>query len=95
MSEQNSEMRLSSWIEDTVDRTATSVEEIHKSIAEIPLDIMRRSALYSQTADDVSDLHERSIGVVYDTVRDVNHRVMGLLSDLLRPHSDDTRSHVE
>jgi hypothetical protein len=95
MTEQTFEGRAAHWLEDTVDRTATSIEEIHKSIAEIPLDVMRRSTFYAQTAEDVSDLHERSIGVVYDTVRDVNRRIFGLASHLLRPQDDDTRAHSE
>jgi len=89
MTEQQAETNLSEWIQQTVDRTATSIEEIHKSIASIPLDVMRSSGFFEQTADDVSDLQDRSLSAVYDTVRDVNRRIGGLASDLLRPASAD------
>lgn len=80
---------LGDWIGQAVDRTATTVEEIHRTIAEIPLDLMRQSGYFEKTAEDVGDLQERSIGLAYDLVRDVNHRVTGFLSDLLSPASAD------
>ena len=95
MTEQNREASLTDWIEETIDRTATSIEEIHRSIAEIPLDVMRGSGFFEQTADDVRDLQERSIGAVYDLVRDANRRVMGLASDLLRPRDADSEAHSQ
>ena len=70
MAQQHPEANLADWIQETVDRTATSVEGIHKAIAAIPLDVMRHTGFFEQTADDVSDLQDRSISAVYETVRD-------------------------
>ena len=95
MTEQIRDASLTEWIEEAVDRTATSIEEIHKSILEIPLDLMRDSGVFERTADDVRDLQERSITAVYDVVRDANRRVMGLASDLLRPRAADSEAHAE
>jgi len=92
MTQQHPEASLTEWIQETVDRTATSIEEIHKSIAAIPLDVMRHSGFFEQTADDVSELQDRSISAVYETVRDVNRRVAGLASELLRPGSADSEA---
>ncbi len=80
---------MADQVVEVVDRSATKIEEIHRSIAEIPLDWMRQTGLFERTADDVRDLQEQSIGLAYDVVRDVNRRVGGLVSDLLRPHSAD------
>jgi hypothetical protein len=80
-----------SWVEETIHLTTTAIEEIHKSIAEVPLEVMRRSGLFEKTADDVGELQERSISAVYGAVRDVNRRICGLASDLLdpvAPHSE-------
>jgi hypothetical protein len=90
MTQHHPDANLAGWIQQTVDRTATSIEGIHKSIAAIPLDVMRQSGLFEQTANDVSDLQDRSISAVYQTVRDVNRRVLGLASELLRPGSWDS-----
>jgi len=76
---------LADTIQETVDRAATGIEEIHRSIAEVPLDVMRRTGLFEQTADDIGDLQERSIGAVYDAVRSINRSVVGFASELLRP----------
>ncbi len=95
MTPQRAEANLAEWIQETVDRTATSIEGIHKSIAAIPLDVMRHSGFFEQTADDVRDLQDRSISAVYETVRDVNRRVVGLASDLLRPGSADSEADTE
>jgi hypothetical protein len=87
MSEHRAEENLAGWVGETIARTATSIEAIHKSIAEIPLDLLRQSGVFEQTADDVSDLQDRSISAIYDTVRDVNRRFSGLASDFLQQGS--------
>ena len=95
MTQPHREVNLVDWVQETIDRTTTSIEEIHKSIAEIPLDVMRHSGFFEQTAEGVRDLQERSIGAVYDVVRDVNRRVVGVASDLLRPLSADSEADFE
>ena len=95
MHQQHPEENLAEWIQDTVDRTATSIEGIHKAIAAIPLDVMRSSGFFEQTAEDVLELQDRSISAVYETVRDVNRRVVGLASDLLRTGSADSEAETE
>ncbi len=88
MDKSQRDVNLVDWIQDTVDRTATNIEGVHRSIAEIPLDVMRSTGLFVQTAEDVGDLQARSIGTAYDIVRDVNRRVFGLASDILGPPDD-------
>jgi hypothetical protein len=90
MSELNADVNLAGWIGDTIDRTATSVEAIHKSIAEIPLDFLRQNGLFEKTTEDVGDLQDRSLSAIYETVRDVNRRFAGLASDLLQQGSVDS-----
>jgi len=84
MGEHNAEVNLAGWIGETIDQTTTSIEAIHKSIAEIPLDLLRQTGVFEKTADDVSDLQDRSLSAIYDTVREVSRRFSSLASDLLR-----------
>lgn len=79
----NRDETLTAWIKDAVDKGAASVEEIHKSIADLPLEVMERNGLFEQTAAEVRKLQDQSIGAVYDLIRDVNQRVAELASDLL------------
>ncbi len=74
---------LTGLIQDAVDKGATSVEEIHKNIAGLPLEVLERSGLLGETGAEVRRIQEQSIGAVYDTIRKVNERVGELASDLL------------
>ena len=83
------DQKLTNMIQDVVDRGATSVEEIHRAIVDVPLEVMARNGLFEQTAADVRRIQDRSIGAVYDTIREVNHRVTELASQLLEGHAND------
>ena len=88
MSQAQAEANLTNRIQETLELATNRVEEIHKSIAEAPLEVMRQSGVFEQTAEDVSELQERSISVAYDTVRDVNRRIVDLAAELLRLAAD-------
>ena len=78
---------LTGLIEEAVDKGATTVEEIHKSIADFPLKLMEGSELLRRPAKEVRRLQDQTIGAFYDLVRDTNRRVARLVSDLLREPS--------
>ena len=80
---------LTSWIQEAVDRGATTVEEIHKAIADLPLEVMERNGLFEEAAAEARKLQDRSIGAVYDVIRDVNDRIAELASDLLHSRGAD------
>jgi hypothetical protein len=75
---------LTDVIEEAVDKGATTVEQIHKSIADLPLKLLEESERLGKPAKEVRRLQDRAIGALYDLVRDINRRVARLLSDLLR-----------
>lgn len=77
------EKRLAQWIEEAVDRGATAVEEIHRSIASLPLEILENLGLFERTAGEVKRIQEESLGAIYDRIRDVNRKVGRLTADLL------------
>jgi len=66
---------LTTRLQDTVDRGVTGVEGIHRSTADLPLEVMERNGLLATTAADVREIQDRSIGAVYDVIRDVNRRI--------------------
>lgn len=74
---------LTELIEDAVNKGATTVEEIHREIADLPLGALERLGLFVRTASDVRSLQEASIGAVYDVIRDVNRKVTKLAGELL------------
>jgi hypothetical protein len=70
-------------IQDAIDRGATSVEEIHKSIAELPLRVLEGSELLRGPAKEVRHVQDHTIGAMYDLIRGINERVGTLSSELL------------
>lgn len=74
---------LTELIAEAVDRGATTVEEIHREIAELPLGVLERLGLFPQTTPDVRRIQDASIGAIYDAIREINHSVTRLAGDLL------------
>jgi hypothetical protein len=70
-------------IQDRIDEGATTVEEIHKSIADLPLKILQESELLKGPAKEAKRLQDQTIGAIYDTIRDINERVGTYASKLL------------
>ncbi|HSP97973.1 MAG TPA: hypothetical protein VL049_12095 [Candidatus Dormibacteraeota bacterium] len=79
-SEQQTLVKL---IQDSIDKGATTVEEIHKSIADLPLKVLEGSELLKGPARDVRHLRDHTIGALYDVIRKVNREVGSLASELL------------
>ncbi len=85
------EKALTQLIEEVVDQGATTVEEIHRAIAELPLGVLEELGLMERTASDVRRIQDVSLGAIYGLIRDVNHRVAGLAGALLEQRSSATR----
>jgi hypothetical protein len=80
----NDRKSLTRLIQDAIDRGARTVEDIHKSIADLPLKILEESSdLLRKPAREVRRIQDRTIGAVYDLIREINQRVGRLASDLL------------
>ena len=74
---------LTGLIEDAIDKGATTVEDIHKSIADLPLKVLEGSDVLRGPAKEVRRIQDHTIGAVYDLIRDINARIGRLASELL------------
>ncbi|HEU0195854.1 MAG TPA: hypothetical protein VFQ88_01390 [Nevskiaceae bacterium] len=72
---------LKDLIQQAVDRGATSVEQVHQSIADLPFETLERLGLFKETSKNLHEKHRRSIGMVYDAIRTVNREIGQLISD--------------
>jgi len=82
--EARSEMKkLVHLVQGEIDRGATSVEEIHKAIANLPLDVLERLDLFEQAVKGTRKVQEARIGAMYDLIRKVNEEVAKIAQDLL------------
>ena len=70
-------------IQDEIDKGATTVEEIHKAIADLPLKVLEESDLLKGPAKEVRRVQDHTIGAMYDLIREVNQQVGTFASELL------------
>lgn len=75
--------RIASLVEQAIEDGAKSVEEIHKSIASKPLDVLERLDVFKETVKDVRKVQETSIGAIYELILKVNREVGKLAQELL------------
>jgi hypothetical protein len=83
-------------IQEAVDKGATSVEQIHRTIADLPLSTLEQRGLLGDQGKSARTLVDASIGAVYETIRAVNREVAELASGLfeaLENHAD-AQSHI-
>jgi hypothetical protein len=70
--------RLATRIREAVDRGADRAESIHKKVAKLPLAPFEGMDPLEGALADVRRISDRSIGALYDLVRDINHEVVRL-----------------
>ena len=79
---------LTELIEESVNKGANTVEQIHREIADLPLSVLERLGLFERTTAEVRRVQDVSIGAVYDAIRDVNFLVTKLAGDLLEQRAE-------
>jgi hypothetical protein len=67
-----------------IENGAETVEEIHKAIANLPLDVLERLDVFEEMVKDVRKVQEARIGAIYDVIRKVNDEVARLAREILR-----------
>lgn len=70
-------------VQDAIDRGATSVEEVHKMIAAMPLEALKKIEPLGGAAESAQELTTRSIGAIYDAIRGVNAQVGEVAKQML------------
>ncbi len=75
--------RIADLIHEAVDKGATTVEEVHKSIADLPLKVLEEIELLKKPVKEVRRVQDRSIGAVYDLIRGINRQVGKLAVEAL------------
>jgi hypothetical protein len=79
--------RLVELVQREIDDGATSVEEIHKAVANLPLEVLDRLDIFEETSKGARKVQEATIGAMYDVIRKVNDEVGKLAKELLTGRS--------
>jgi MinD-like ATPase involved in chromosome partitioning or flagellar assembly len=74
---------LANRVQKAVDEGADSAERIHKKVANLPLDVLEQMKVLEGAVKDLRTIQERSIGAVYNLVREINHEVNRLAKETL------------
>ncbi|MBW2368985.1 MAG: hypothetical protein JRH15_13980 [Deltaproteobacteria bacterium] len=70
-------------VKNAIDNGAKSFEDVHQAIAKLPLDYLGKIEKIEDTASKVKDLQAKTIGHVYDLIKDVNDRAYDITKDML------------
>ncbi|OUS26846.1 hypothetical protein A9Q99_16655 [Gammaproteobacteria bacterium 45_16_T64] len=80
---------LKDMVQEAVDKGATTVEDVHRTIAEIPIEQMERNGLLdADEAQEKRDLHHKTVGTVYDAIRSINRQVGEMASEMFEAVED-------
>lgn len=88
MVKQDNEQQLTRLIEDVIEKGANTAEEINRAVLDLPVSVLDSLGL-EDTASDVKEIQDRSIGAIYQFIHDVNHRVADLATELLEQRTDE------
>jgi predicted RNA-binding protein Jag len=74
---------LKDMVQEAIDKGATTVEDVHRTIAEVPIEQLESSGLLdADEAQEKKELHHRTVGTIYDAIRRVNSQVGEMASEL-------------
>ena len=80
---------LKDMVQEAIDKGATTVEDVHRTIAEVPIEQLERSGLLdADEAQEKKELHHRTVGTIYDAIRRVNSQVGEMASELFEAVED-------
>ncbi len=75
--------KLKDLVQEFVDKGATSVEDIHKSIAALPLEALEGIEGIGESAKGIKEIQQKTIGGVYDIIRSVNNKVAEIAEEII------------
>jgi len=81
---------LKDAIQQAIDRGASSVEQIHQQIADLPFEFLERAGVLGSDKLALREKKRRTIGMVYDAIRGFNRQIGEMISDQFE-NFEDTR----
>ena len=79
---------LKDMIQTAIDNGARTVEDVHKSIADLPFEILEKNGLLDDDKQQLRERSQQTIGAVYGTIREINQKIGELASDMFEAIED-------
>lgn len=80
-------LSLQEIVEKTIEDGATTVEQVHRSIASMPFDVLERIDALQKPVNKAREIHDETVGNIYETIRLLNERAGEIARGLLEPRS--------
>lgn len=78
-------LSLQQLVEKAVQDGATTVEQVHLSIASMPFDMLEKIDALQKPIGTARQLHDETVGNIYETIRLLNDRAGEIARGLLDP----------
>ena len=75
---------LRQMVQKAIEEGATNVEQVHQAIAKIPYKYLEKIELIGDKVRVVKDAQEKTIGQVYQLLRNVNEKVADFTEEILK-----------
>jgi hypothetical protein len=82
---------ITDTIEQAIDRGATSVEQVHRYVADLPFEALARAGILDDEPLQLRQRQQHTIGIVYEAIRRVTHEVSRFVSDQIE-NLEDSRT---
>lgn len=76
-------LSLQRIVEKAIDDGVTTVEQVHLSIASMPFDALEKIDALQKPVQQVRDVHDHTVGNIYETIRLLNDRAGEIARGLL------------
>lgn len=78
-------LSLQKIVEQAIQDGATTVEQVHRSIASMPFDVLERIDAIATPVNKAREVHDQTVGNIYETIRLLNDRAGEIARNLLDP----------
>lgn len=74
---------LQEVVQKAIEDGATTVEQVHLSISSMPFDVLERIDALQAPVNTAREVHDQTVGNIYETIRLLNERAGDLARTLL------------
>lgn len=71
-------------VEKAIEDGATTVEQVHLSIASMPFDLLEKVDALQKPVGKAREIHDQTVGNIYETIRLLNERAGDIARTLLK-----------
>lgn len=74
---------LQELVQDSIEKGATTVEQVHRQIANMPLDMLAKVEQLEAPVSQARDFNDRTIGSIYELIHNINNKAGEIAKEML------------